>query len=154
MAEQEIISEVQRFINAIVVKREEVDKKIENFAYRIKDVKSIPLLQSEILSYRQIVLEEIHRILDKLVILNGRMREERKIEIERINSNVQVRYQSADERNAVSSGGKGLVILNQNIEILTNYTMFLKDTMDNLDSMKYAVRTSFDVNTFLGVVPK
>ena len=150
-AEDELI---KRFLIALSSLRENTNKIIFDYANRIQDVKNLTLLQSEIFSTRQKILEDNHLVLDKLISLRSRLKEIKKSEIERINTNVQVRYQSVDERNIVAGGAKNIIELEKNIEALTNYSLFLKDSMGGLDDMKYAIKNTIDINALLGAVPR
>jgi len=145
---------VEKLITMLQKQREVVNSEVFNFAHRLQDLKNLTLLQSEIFTLRQKLLEDNHILLDKINILNTQLIDYKKEATENLNKNYQVRYQSADERNTVMMGMVKLKEMNQKIELLINHTLFLKDTMTKLDDMKFAIRNTIDINALLGSVPK
>jgi len=145
---------VEKLITMLQKQRGEVNKEIFSFAHRLQDLKNLVFLQSEIFTLRQKLLEDNHILLDKLNILNAQLVASKKEATENMNRNVQIRYNSADERNIVMMGMDKLKEMNQKIELLINHTIFLKDTMTKLDDMKFAIRNTIDINALLGSVPQ
>lgn len=145
---------IEKLIIVLQKQRNEVNTQVYNFADRLKHINGLLLLQSELFNLRQKLLEDNHLILDKINILNNKLHIIKGTAIEEINKSHQVRYQSADERNQVILGQDGVRTISQQIEVLSNHTFFLKDTMTKLDDMKFAIRNTIDINSLLGSVPK
>lgn len=134
--------------------RKSIDEMIFDYAERLPDIVHIITLQSEILSSRQRLLEMNHEILDKITILNSKLIKLKSNELIKINTTYQIRFQNASERDMVITSNNTINDLVQEIEILTNFSIFLKDTMMKLDDMKFAIRNVIDINSMLGAVPK
>lgn len=144
---------IEKLIIMLQKQRNDVNSQVYSFAHRLQHINGLLLLQSELFNLRQKLLEDNHLILDKINILNTKLHTIKGTAVEELNKSHQVRYQSADERNQVVLGQEQVRTIVQQIETLTNHTIFLKDTMTKLDDMKFAIRNTIDINSLLGSVP-
>lgn len=145
---------IEKLILLLQRQRETVNNQIFLFSNRLQDLKGLVFLQSELISTRQRLLEDIHLILDKLTILNWKLITTKKAQHIKLNKDYQVKFQNATERDQVISGTDEISNLTQKIESLTNHTIFLKDSMQKMDDMRWAIRNVIDINSMLGSVPK
>jgi len=144
----------EQLIEVLAKNRLEIDNIIFNYAERLKNFIGIRDLQSEIISTRQRLLENNHTVLDKITELNYKLIKLKSAELIKINTSYNIRFQNASERDMVIKSNDVINESAQRIEILTNFSLYLKDSMSLLDDMKFAVRNIIDINSMLGAVPK
>ena len=100
------------------------------------------------LSLRQRLLEDNHNLVEHLITLRKRYRNERAVEMENLSKNLQIRYQST-EKNVVIEGRTATT--KESLEVFENQIEFFNESIKTVDNIIFGIKTRLDIEKTIGL---
>lgn len=129
-------------------RRAETSKNILEIIELMYDLKNLRDAQVQALSLRQKLLEDNHTLLDHLIVIKRRLREEKGNIMQDISQNIQTRY-GTSEKTVVIDGRTANT--REVIELFENQINFFADSIKTVDNIIFGFKTRLDIDKTLGV---
>lgn len=112
------------------------------------DVKDIIDLQAEVISYRQLMIEDIKQIAYKVYKDLPKIKELRKKTFEFYTLSYNIKTNGTEKAKLMEAD---LAYYDYKIDIYNTHMEFLKETVKNLDNLNYAIKNKIELVNYLGM---
>lgn len=139
---------LQSIIKKFEARRKEASNEIYQNIEKLSNIKTLKDAQVNMLSLRQRLLEDNHNLLEHLIVLRKRYRNERSAEMENLSKNLQIRYQS-NEKNVVIEGKTSTT--KESLEVFENQVEFFNESIKTIDNIIFGIKTRLDIEKTIGL---
>ena len=139
---------LQSIIKKFEARRKEASNEIYQNIEKLSNIKTLKDAQVNMLSLRQRLLEDNHNLVEHLIVLRKRYRNERSTEMENLSKNLQIRYQS-NEKNVVIDGRTAST--KESLEVFENQVEFFNESIKTIDNIIFGIKTRLDIEKTIGL---
>ena len=139
---------LQSIIKKFEARRKEASNEIYQNIEKLSSLKTLKEAQVNMLSLRQRLLEDNHNLVEHLITLRKRYRNERSVELENLSKNLQIRYQST-EKNVVIEGKTSST--KESLEVFENQVEFFNESIKTIDNIIFGIKTRLDIEKTIGL---
>lgn len=139
---------LQSIIKKFEARRKEASNEIYQNIEKLSSLKTLKEAQVNMLSLRQRLLEDNHNLVEHLITLRKRYRNERSVEMENLSKNLQIRYQST-EKNVVIEGKTSST--KESLEVFENQVEFFNESIKTIDNIIFGIKTRLDIEKTIGL---
>ena len=139
---------LQSIIKKFEARRKEASNEIYQNIEKLSNIKTLKDAQVNMLSLRQRLLEDNHNLVEHLIVLRKRYRNERSTEMENLSKNLQIRYQS-NEKNVVIDGRTAST--KESLEVFENQVEFFNESIKTIDNIIFGIKTCLDIEKTIGL---
>lgn len=151
MKDEEIIESNKKVEESLKVMEEKWDKTIEDLSKRLScEAKELVELQSEVISRRQILTDEIAQMSYNIYKLLPKIKRIRKERFEFYSLEYQIRKISGPERAKLIDAD--LSFHDHLINIYEAHIEFLRETCKNVDNINYAIKNKIELYNIMGSI--